>query len=124
MGRPADAIPWLEKALQIWEKAVGTESPERVYALSSLADAHSMLGHHDAAIEYAEDGLALVDRHETEVSQRGDMRFVAAKVLGRAGRSRPRALELARLAQADFARSERPAVEELEALTRWLRDNG
>ncbi len=100
LGRPEDGLPLQIEALEIWETALGDDHPDVSFALRDLALTYLELGRPEAAIPLLERALEIRVAHDMPRLLLGDGRFYLATALQR---SEPRrALELARLALADY----------------------
>ena len=78
---------------------------ERAYVLRQLAGSHLDMNHPELAIAPAEEAVRYVDAHPDNPYDAGCAHYTLARALWDAGRDRPRALELGRRAEAEFAKA-------------------
>ncbi len=105
LGRVRPAITYLRRALEVREQALGAEHPRVAQTLGMLGEALSQGGQLREARETLERAVTLSTRVELPPHDVGRARFALARVLWRSDEERPRALSLAREAQAAYARS-------------------
>jgi tetratricopeptide (TPR) repeat protein len=61
-GRYQEAIPLLQRALAIREKALGPEHPETATSLNNLAELYRAMGAYDKALPLAQLALAIREK--------------------------------------------------------------
>ncbi|MFY0567693.1 tetratricopeptide repeat protein [Archangium lansingense] len=105
LGRVRPALAYLRRALELREQALGTEHPRVAQTLGMLGEALVEGGQLREAREPLERAVTLSTRVELPPHDIGRARFALARVLWRSQGERPRALSLAREAQAAYARS-------------------
>jgi tetratricopeptide (TPR) repeat protein len=108
------------RALAIAEKAYGSDHQEIATALMGLGEIAADRGDLDVAIPHLERALAIRERGATAPEYRGLARFALARSLWDAGKERPRALALARLAREDLRANAGAEKERLQQLEAWL----
>jgi tetratricopeptide (TPR) repeat protein len=105
LGRVRPALAYLRRALELREQALGAEHPRVAQTLGMLGEALVEGGQLREAREPLERAVTLSTRVELPPHDVGRARFALARVLWRSQGERPRALSLAREAQAAYARS-------------------
>jgi tetratricopeptide (TPR) repeat protein len=119
MGEPADARPVLEQALDGLAANVAADSPFLADANANLAACMLALRQPARAVELATKALAIREQRGDDPLATATARFRLGAALWRAGRDRPRAVELVRSAR-DEAKAAEPTAEALAAMERWL----
>jgi tetratricopeptide (TPR) repeat protein len=122
LGRPREALPYIEDALRIWTKALGENNPSNMYPLISLGEAHLALEEPRQAETYIRRALALAEVGEIDPIEVAKAHFVAARATWASGGDQEQALALAEQAKRGYEASERPSLKELAAIEAWLAD--
>jgi tetratricopeptide (TPR) repeat protein len=117
LGRYADALSYLTRALALDEKAFGKTSADLGIELWGIGDALDHLGRHGEAIATLERALALDNAAAAEEPYR-NAQLSLAIALGSLQRDRARAVKLATEARAGFAKL--GLKRELAKADRWL----
>jgi len=121
-GRPAQALPWAQRALAIREHGQAPDHPQLAESLIQMADIEVGLHAPAQAIPLAQRAIAMVEHREGGAIELAQGRFSLARALWDAGRDRAHAHELAAQARAAFLNAGGPqgkkAVAEVDAWTR------
>ena len=119
---PEEALPHFQEAVRIWTTSSGADHPDNIYGLIGVAQAHLDKGTPREGIPLTRRALALVAANEMDPAMRGEIYFLAAKVIvhDEIEGARNEARELAELALQDYRESQRPSQEQLDEIERWL----
>jgi tetratricopeptide (TPR) repeat protein/predicted Ser/Thr protein kinase len=121
IGRHREALATLERGLARAETELGRENAALARALQEIGTAHLGLGNAAVALAPLERGLLL--RKDMNAEAQGEVGFVLAMALSKAGKDRARAVTLARQARDAFAKI--PArSRDLAEIEAWLAANG
>lgn len=120
LGRVHPALSYLRRALEVREKVLGAEHPRVALTLGLLGEALVEGGQPREARETLERAVTLSTRVELPPPELGRARFALARVLWRSLAERPRALSLAREAQAAYARSAPVYAPRAREVQSWL----
>ena len=120
LGRIRPALTYLRQSLELRERALGAEHHRVVQTLGMLGDALLEGGQLREAHEMLERAVALSARVELPPHDVGRARFALARLLWRSRGERPRALTLAREAQAAYARSAPIYAPRVHEVRSWL----
>jgi len=102
LGRHRDALARLQIGLGIGEKALGVDNAALARPLAEIGAAQLALGDAAAAIDTLERALKL--RKAMSSDSQGELAFLLANAIVKAGKDRDRALALALTARAAFVR--------------------
>jgi tetratricopeptide (TPR) repeat protein len=121
LHRYDDAIADCERAVAIYEKALGPSHPRLAFPLTGMG--HALFGakRFDRSAEVLERAVVLRDATACDPSDKAETYFALAQALGAAGRDRRRARTLARSADKLYegmGELNRPELDEVRA---WLR---
>ncbi|HYO73901.1 MAG TPA: serine/threonine-protein kinase, partial [Archangium sp.] len=120
LGRVRPALIYLRRALEMREKALGAEHPRVAQTLGMLGEALMEGGQPREARETLERAVTLSSRVQLPPHDVGRARFALARLLWRSPEERPRALSLAREAQAAYARSAPVYAPRVREVQSWL----
>ena len=122
-GQTAEGLADAVRARDLLVKTLGASHRSVGFAETTLGGMQARLGAHDQALATYERACAILAGDEGDARARAEARFGLAKELWASGRDRPRALALARDAQADL-RPLGPAVKALRGdVDGWLARN-
>ncbi|MFL5357743.1 tetratricopeptide repeat protein [Archangium sp.] len=124
LHRVRPALGYLRRALELREQALGAEHPRVVQTLGMLGQALVEGGQLREARETLERAVTLSTRVELPPHDVGRARFALARVLWQSPGERPRALSLAREAQAAYARSAPVYAPRVREVQSWLSAHG
>jgi serine/threonine protein kinase len=117
-----DSLRYLEAAVALSDQAFAPDHPDRINPLVELARTELARGQLARALRLAEDARRRVERPDAPARMRPDVWFALAEVLDKRGGQKAQALELARMALADWKKmglSQEQAQAEI-----WLKARG
>jgi eukaryotic-like serine/threonine-protein kinase len=123
-GAYEEARALYERGLAGWEKALGPDHPIVAHALVGLAEVALQQGRADDAVPLAERARALRERSDVPAEEVGEARFVLARVLVAAGRSRAQAVALAVRARDAYREAGDARADALVEVNRWIGAHG
>jgi eukaryotic-like serine/threonine-protein kinase len=112
----------LQAALAIKEASLGTEHPSLAFTLRELADVRLSSGDEEGGRQALERALTIVESAGVRGTDAGMIRYPLAKLLHDDPGTRPRALELARQARADYEAD--GDASNVAAVDAWLSGRG
>ncbi|MCL4226427.1 MAG: serine/threonine-protein kinase [Myxococcales bacterium] len=119
LGRPADAVPYFERARDLLLGKLGPDHPTLAYALHGLGASRLALGDAAAAVAALEHAYRIRAGKDVDPGLRADTGYVLAKALWASGGpgtpARRRAVELATATRRAFAELGHPADPWLDA---------
>ncbi len=124
LRRVRPALTHLRRALEVREKALGAEHPRVAQTLAMLGEALVEDGQLREARERLERAVALSTRVELTPPDVARARFALARALWPSVGERPRALSLAREAQAAYERSAPAYAPRARVVRSWLSAHG
>ena len=119
-GRAKEAAAAHASLLAAAEKRVGPQSRELIDPLSDLAEDLLALGRDQESRALFERALGLLEQEQSDPQAIAEIRFAAARALWTAPSERPRAIGLARQAQAALAAAKLPREPLRADVTKWL----
>jgi hypothetical protein len=120
LRRVRPALAHLRRALEVREQSLGAEHPRVAQTLGLLGEALLEGGQLREARETLERAVALSTRVEVAPPERARACFALARVLWPSHEERPRALSLAREAQAAYARGAPTYAPRAREVQSWL----
>jgi tetratricopeptide (TPR) repeat protein len=120
LGRVGPALTYLRRSLEVREQALGAEHHRVAQTLGMLGEALVEGGQLREARERLERAVTLSTRVEVAPAELARARFALARVLWQSRGDRPRALSLAREAQAAYARSAPAYAPRAREVQSWL----
>ncbi|WP_163786573.1 serine/threonine-protein kinase, partial [Myxococcus vastator] len=124
LRRVRPALVHLRRSLEVREKALGAEHPRVVQTLGLLGEALVVGGRLRESREPLERAVALAQKVELAPAELARANFALARVLWKSQEERPRALALAREAQAAYARSAPIYAPRAREVRAWLSTHG
>ncbi len=112
-------VQWL-RALELRRRLHGPDHPAVAFVIRGLGISLLELGRADEAVRELEHALAIQQRGNTAPDNLAHTQMVLAQALVQSGGSRPRAMELARLARAGLLTRPERTRDEVQGLDRWL----
>ena len=104
-GQYAEVFPMSTRALDIATKTFGPDHPDVATARNNLGCAYLATGSNARALENLEKAVAICEKVECDENIRPEARFALGRALWSAARDRPRALELAKAARDEYAKT-------------------
>jgi len=120
IGKPLEAVPHFQAALDISARTVVEDAPQLGVRLAGLGMAYLQLGNAEAALPLLERSKAIAAMHFLDDHQLAERQFALAKALWLTKGDTQRASQLAAEAKAGFSRLGPTAHWERQEVDAWM----